>query len=58
MLVLSKTDTEGEQNNGNTKKPRNKICVGYAERTVDNTKCSSVCLHSVLLVQCISDRAE
>jgi hypothetical protein len=29
---------EGEQNNGNTKKLRNRICVGYVERTlVGNT---------------------
>ena len=40
------------QNNGNTKKVRNRICVGYIGRTsVGNTECSSsVCLHSVVLV--------
>jgi hypothetical protein len=33
------------QNNGYTKL-RNRICVGYNERTsVSNTECSSVCLH-------------
>jgi hypothetical protein len=41
----------GGQNNGNTKKLRNRICVGHIERTsVDNIECSSVCLHSVELV--------
>jgi hypothetical protein len=41
----------GEQNNGNTKKLRNRICVGYIDRTsVGNTECSSVCLHYVVLV--------
>jgi hypothetical protein len=42
----------GGQNNGNTKKLRNNICVGYIERTsVCNIECcSSVCLHSVVLV--------
>jgi hypothetical protein len=44
-------DTGGGQNNGNTKKLRNRIRVGYTERTSDgNTECSSVCLHSVALV--------
>jgi hypothetical protein len=39
------------QNNGSTEKLRNRICVGYAERTSDgNTGCSSVSLHSVMLV--------
>jgi hypothetical protein len=44
--------TRGGQNNGNTKKWRNRICVGYIERTsVGNVECfSSVCLHSVMLV--------
>jgi hypothetical protein len=44
--------TGGEQNNGNTKKLRNEICVGYIERTsVGNTECcSSICLHSVVLI--------
>jgi hypothetical protein len=44
--------TGGEQNNGNTKKLRNVICVGYIEITsVANTESSSsVCLHSVVLV--------
>jgi hypothetical protein len=34
-----------------TKKLRTRICVGYIEGTsVGNTECSSVCLHSVVLV--------
>jgi hypothetical protein len=34
----------GEQNNGNSKKLRNRICVGYIERNlVGKTDCSSVC---------------
>jgi hypothetical protein len=36
---------------GNTKQLRNRICVGYIERTlVGNTGCSSLCLHYVVLV--------
>jgi hypothetical protein len=44
--------TGGGQNNGNIKKLRNTICVGYTERTsVANTERSSfVCLHSVVFV--------
>jgi hypothetical protein len=43
--------TGGGQNNGHTKKLRNRICVSYSERNSDgNTECSSVCLHSVVLV--------
>jgi hypothetical protein len=43
--------TGGGKNNGNNKKLRNKICVDYIERTsAGNTECSSVCLHSVVLV--------
>jgi hypothetical protein len=39
------------QNNGNSKKLRNIICIGYIERTsLGNTECSSVCLHSVAIV--------
>jgi hypothetical protein len=35
--------TRGEQNNGNTKKLRNRIYAGYTERTsVGNTECSFV----------------
>jgi hypothetical protein len=35
------------------------VCVGYIKSTsVGNTECSSVCLHSVVLVQCISDCVE
>jgi hypothetical protein len=38
------------RNNGNTKKLRIRICVGYIERTsVGNTVRSSVCLHSAVL---------
>jgi hypothetical protein len=34
--------TGGGKNNGNTKKLRNRICVGYTERTsAGNTECSS-----------------
>jgi hypothetical protein len=41
----------GGQNNRNTNKLRNTICVGYIERTpVGNTECSSIHLCSVLLV--------
>jgi hypothetical protein len=41
----------GGQNYGITKKLRNRICVGYIERTsAGNTECSSACLHSVVLV--------
>jgi hypothetical protein len=46
------------QNNGNTNKLRNGICVGYIERTsVGNTECSSsLCLHCVsALVIVLSD---
>jgi hypothetical protein len=48
--VSSCKNTGGGQNNGNTKKLRNRIYVGYIERTlVGNTECSSsVCLHSVV----------
>jgi hypothetical protein len=43
--------TVGGQNNGNTKKLRNTLCVDYSERTsAGNTECSSVCLQSVVLV--------
>jgi autotransporter translocation and assembly factor TamB len=43
-------DTGGGQNNGNTKKLRDRIYVGYIERaSAGNTECSSV-LHSVVLV--------
>jgi hypothetical protein len=44
--------TRGGQNNGNTKKLKNIICVSYIESTsIGNTECSySVCLHSVVLV--------
>jgi hypothetical protein len=49
----------GEQNNGNTKKSRNRIYVSYIESTsVDNTKCSSIWLYSVVLMQYISDCVE
>jgi hypothetical protein len=45
------TCTGGGQNNGNTKKLRNRICVGYIERTsVGNTECSYICLLSVVLM--------
>jgi hypothetical protein len=41
----------GGQNNGNTNKLRNRICAGYTERTsVENTECSSACLHSIVLM--------
>jgi hypothetical protein len=51
-MFPARTCTGSEQNNGNTKKLRNKICVGYTERTsVGVSECSSsVCLHSVVLV--------
>jgi hypothetical protein len=47
------TGTEGGQNSGNTTKLRNRICVGYIERTsVGNTeRSSSICLHSVVFMQ-------
>jgi hypothetical protein len=39
----------GEQNNGNAKKLRNRICVGYIEiASAGNTECSSFCLHTVV----------
>jgi hypothetical protein len=43
------------QNNGNTTKLRNRICVGYTERIqVGNIQCySSFCLPSVVLVSVI-----
>jgi hypothetical protein len=51
MHVLTYAHTGGGQNNGNTKHLRNRICVGYIERTtVGNTECPRVCLHSVVLV--------
>jgi hypothetical protein len=55
MDVLFKINYEKHigrgQNNGNTKKFRNTICVGYIERaSVSNNECSSVFLHSVVLV--------
>jgi hypothetical protein len=50
VFVMMSTTGAG-QNNGNTKKLRNRICVGYIDRTsVDNTECSSICLHSVVLM--------
>jgi hypothetical protein len=43
--------TGGGQNNGNTKKLRNRICFGFDETTsVGNTEYSSICLQSVVLV--------
>jgi hypothetical protein len=43
-------DTGGGQNTGNTKKLRDRICVGYIERaSAGNIECSSV-LHSVVLM--------
>jgi hypothetical protein len=40
--------TRGGQNNGTTKKLRNRICVGYTERTsASRSERSSVYLHSV-----------
>jgi hypothetical protein len=51
--------TRNGQNNGNTKKLRNRICVGCVERTsVGNIVCSSVCLHSVVLVLGTDDCVE
>jgi hypothetical protein len=51
LLKRCRSYTEGEQNNGNTKKFRSKICVGYTERTsVDNTVCSYVCLQCVVFM--------
>jgi hypothetical protein len=39
------------QNNGNNEELRNRICVGYIDRTSGgNTECSTVCLLSVVLV--------
>jgi hypothetical protein len=44
--------TGNEQNNGNTKTLRNRIRVGYIERTsAGNTECSSsLCLQPVVLM--------
>jgi hypothetical protein len=51
--------TGGGQNNVNTTKLRNRICVGYIESTsVSNTECYSVCLHSVVLVSVHGDCVE
>jgi hypothetical protein len=52
VFIIEHVYTGCGQNNGNTKKSRNTICVGYIERTlVDNTKCPpSICLHSIVLV--------
>jgi hypothetical protein len=45
--MIPMVDTGDGRKNGNNKKLRIRICVGYIERTsIDNTKCS-VCLHSV-----------
>jgi hypothetical protein len=42
-------DIEDGQNDGNTKKLRDRICVGYIQRaSVGNTECSSV-LRCVML---------
>jgi hypothetical protein len=43
---------KGRQNNGNTKKLRNRICVGYTERTSGGKTehSSSVYLHTVVLM--------
>jgi hypothetical protein len=50
-LSISVFQTSYKQNNGNTKKLKNNICVGYIERTsVGNTECSSVYLYSVVHV--------
>jgi hypothetical protein len=44
-----------EKENGNIKKLRNRICVGYNERTsAGNAECSSICLHSIILMSDIS----
>jgi hypothetical protein len=51
--ICGLTKYRGGQNtsNGNTKKLRNRMCVGCIERTLaGNTEYSSVCLHSVVLV--------
>jgi hypothetical protein len=43
--------TRSGQNNGNTKKFRTRICVDCIEGTsIGNTQCSSIRLHSVMLV--------
>lgn len=43
--------TGGGQNNGNTKKLRNRICVTCIGTTsVSSTECFSICVHSVVLV--------
>jgi hypothetical protein len=55
-VILS---TVGEQNNGNIKKLRNRICIGYIERTsVGNNECSLFTLgsaHVSALVIALSD---
>jgi hypothetical protein len=44
---------KGEQNNGNTKNLRNRICVGYIERipVVNIEFCSSCSLHFLVLLE-------
>jgi hypothetical protein len=51
-LQLGWRCTGGGQNNGNTKKLRNRfICVDFIERTsVGSTECFCICLHSVVLL--------
>jgi hypothetical protein len=48
---IQESYARGGQNNGKTKELRNRICVGYIERTsFGNIECSSsVCLHYVVL---------
>jgi hypothetical protein len=51
--------THGDQNNGSTRKLRNRICVGYTVITsVNNTECSFDCLHSVVPVLVTIDCVE
>jgi hypothetical protein len=51
MYVRIHVHTGDGQSNGNTKKLRTRICVGYIKRTsVGNTECCSVCLQSVVIV--------
>jgi hypothetical protein len=51
LTVHLLVDTGDGQNNRNSKKLRNRICFGYIERiSIDNSECSSICLHSVVLV--------
>jgi hypothetical protein len=60
VKYIKKLNIGDEQNNGSTKKLRNRTCVDCIERTsAGNTECSSsVGSQSMVLGQCINDYVE